>query len=140
MRRVRSKRNKSTELRLIAIFREKGLKGWRRNYPLIGKPDFVFPEFKIALFADGCFWHGHNCRNTHPKQNASFWEEKRERNIKRDQEVTAKLIQKGWLVIRVWECEIQKGIFEDRLFNILLDFQRFRSENTEAFPDLNETD
>ena len=55
MRQVKSKKNKSTELRLIEIFKQNGITGWRRNYPVKGHPDFVFPKKKIAVFVDGCF-------------------------------------------------------------------------------------
>lgn len=115
MRKVKSKKNKSTELKLIAYFKEKRITGWRRNFKLPGKPDFVFPRLRIAIFADGCFWHGHDCRNTRPEQNKDYWTAKRERNIKRDAEVTRILEEKGWKVIRIWECEIKKSNFGDRL-------------------------
>jgi DNA mismatch endonuclease (patch repair protein) len=115
MRQVKSKRNKSTELRLVKYFKENGIKGWRRNYKLLGHPDFVFLKHRIALFADGCFWHGHDCRNTRPKQNQAYWTAKREKNIKRDQEVNERLSAKGWTVIRLWECEIRTGAFEEKL-------------------------
>lgn len=115
MRKVKSKKNKSTELKLIAYFKEKKITGWRRNFKLPGKPDFVFPRLRIAIFADGCFWHGHDCRNTRPEQNKDYWTAKRERNIKRDTEVTKTLEEKGWKVIRIWECEIKKSDFGDRL-------------------------
>ena len=118
MRKVKSKRNQSTEMRLIAFFKAKGIKGWRRNYPLTGKPDFVFPKLKIAIFADGCFWHGHDCRNTRPEQNKEYWAKKRERNVRRDQDVTETLTRRGWNVVRIWECEIKKGDFEN--LNILI--------------------
>ncbi|MDR0575709.1 MAG: very short patch repair endonuclease [Tannerella sp.] len=107
MRKVKSNRNKSTELKLIALFKANKIKGWRRNYPLFGKPDFTFPTIKVVVFVDGCFWHGHNCRNTTPKDNADYWAKKRERNIKRDNEVTQILQNKGWKVIRIWECELK---------------------------------
>lgn len=58
MRQVKSKKNKSTELRLIEIFKQNGITGWRRNYPVKGHPDFVFPKQKIAVFVDGCFGMG----------------------------------------------------------------------------------
>ena len=74
MKRVRSKGNKTTELKLIEIFKDTGIKGWRRNYPVVGHPDFVFLDRKIAVFVDGCFWHGHDCRNTRPVENADYWE------------------------------------------------------------------
>lgn len=67
MKKVRSKKNKSTELRLIEIFKQYGVTGWRRNYPVKGHPDFVFLDKRIAIFVDGCFWHGHDCRNTKPE-------------------------------------------------------------------------
>lgn len=72
MRQVKSKKNKSTELRLIEIFKENGITGWRRNYPVKGHPDFVFPKKKIAVFVDGCFWHGHDCRNTRPADHQEY--------------------------------------------------------------------
>jgi len=107
MRQVKSSRNKSTELKLIAFFKANNIKGWRRNYPLFGKPDFSFPSIKVAFFVDGCFWHGHNCRNVTPKDNADYWTKKRERNINRDRKVTETLEAKGWTVIRLWECELK---------------------------------
>ncbi|NJL26105.1 MAG: hypothetical protein HC902_13685 [Calothrix sp. SM1_5_4] len=57
---IRSRYNRSTELTLIAIMRENEIKGWRRGRPLPGRPDFVFPRQRLAVFVDGCFWHG--CR------------------------------------------------------------------------------
>lgn len=107
MSKVRSKNNKSTELMLIQIFKENNIKGWRRHYPVKGHPDFVFLDKKIAIFVDGCFWHGHDCRNTRPSDNAEYWNKKRERNMKHDKEVTALFEQRGWTVIRIWECELK---------------------------------
>ena len=108
MRKVRSSGNKSTELKLIAVFRELGMKGWRRGYPVIGKPDFIFPKDRIAIFVDGCFWHGHDCRSTSPVANADYWTSKLDRNKRRDADVTALFEQRGWTVIRIWECELKK--------------------------------
>lgn len=108
MRQVKSNRNKSTELRLIEIFKQHNITGWRRNYPVKGHPDFVFLKQKIAIFVDGCFWHGHDCRNTRPENNSDYWQQKRERNIKHDQEVKATFEARGWIVLRIWECELKK--------------------------------
>lgn len=108
MKSIRSKGNKSTEERLITVFRENDIKGWRRHYKVDGHPDFVFLSQHIAIFVDGCFWHGHDCRNTIPKDNAEFWHVKRERNIARDKKVTAQFENRGWLVIRIWECELKR--------------------------------
>lgn len=102
--------NKSTELKLIQLFKQLGLKGWRRNYKIAGcKPDFVFHNKRIAVFADGCFWHGHNCRNLTPKQNSEYWQKKIENNRIRDKQINGRLERKGWKVIRVWECELEKN-------------------------------
>lgn len=109
MKAVKSKGNKSTELQLITIFKFRGIVGWRRNYPLIGHPDFVFPKKRIVVFADGCFWHGHNCRNVTPANNAEYWKKKIKRNKARDRAITRELTQKGWKVVRIWECAIKKG-------------------------------
>ena len=108
MSKVRSKNNKSTELALIKFFKENDITGWKRNYLVKGHPDFVFLDKKIAIFVDGCFWHGHDCRNTRPSDNAEYWQKKRERNIKHDKEITALFENRGWTVIRIWECELKK--------------------------------
>lgn len=105
---VHSKKNKSTELKLIEIFKKNNIRGWRRNYNVKGHPDFVFLDKKVAVFVDGCFWHGHDCRNTCPADNADYWQKKRERNMHHDKEITSLLQSRGWTVIRIWECELQK--------------------------------
>ena len=113
MRAVKSKNTKSTELKLIQYFRENHITGWRHSYQVKGHPDFVFLEKRIAIFVDGCFWHGHDCRNTRPADNAGYWAKKRERNIERDKEITARFEKRGWTVIRIWECELTKKFFEE---------------------------
>ena len=123
MSKVRSNNNKSTELALIKFFKDNKITGWKRNYPVKGQPDFVFLDKKIAVFVDGCFWHGHDCRNTRPSDNAEYWQRKRERNIKHDKEVTAMFENRGWIAIRIWECELKKknrDVLFDRL-SILTD-------------------
>lgn len=115
MRAVKSRGNKSTELKLIEIFKNLGIRGWRRGYKLFGNPDFVFPQKRVAVFVDGCFWHGHNCRNTKPAANADYWRKKIERNINRDILVSQTLTEKGWKVIRIWECQIKKMVLPNDL-------------------------
>ena len=105
---VHSKKNKSTELKLIDIFKRYGIIGWRRNYNVKGHPDFIFPRKKVAVFVDGCFWHGHDCRNTRPNDNAEYWQKKRERNMQHDKAVTEMFENRGWTVIRIWECELKR--------------------------------
>ena len=106
---VKPRKNKSTELRFISILKEKDIIGWRRNYPLIGNPDFVFPPLKIAVFIDGCFWHGCPSHCRMPSSNIKYWNNKIEKNKIRDTKITKLLKMKGWLVIRIWEHEIKIG-------------------------------
>ena len=108
MKAVKSRNAKTTELKMMQIFKELHIIGWRRTYPLIGKPDFVFPKKRIVLFVDGCFWHGHDCRNVTPSANADFWNAKRAYNKRHDKIVTETLVKKNWKVIRIWECELKK--------------------------------
>src|SRR5438128_1224525 len=107
MSRVKSKSNKTTEIRMVALLRQHGIKGWRRHAKLPGRPDFVWPRLHVAVFIDGCFWHGHECgRNLTSKTNSQFWAEKIATNRRRDAKVRRNLRRCGWSVIRVWECKL----------------------------------
>lgn len=108
MQKIKSKGNKSTEICLIQVFQGQGIKGWRRGYPVKGHPDFVFLKKRVAIFVDGCFWHGHDCRNTRPEENKDFWMKKIGRNIEHDKAVTKMFTDRGWKVLRIWECELKK--------------------------------
>jgi DNA mismatch endonuclease (patch repair protein) len=108
MSRVRGKGNKATELRLIQVSRANGITGWRRSSKLPGKPDFVFPKLKTAVFVDGCFWHGCPKHATWPKNRAAFWLAKITGNKARDRKVNRLLRAKGWKVARVWEHELKR--------------------------------
>lgn len=126
MRNVKSKDNKSTEQRLLSFFKENGIKGWRRRYQVKGHPDFVFLNQRIAIFVDGCFWHGHDCRNTRPKDNEEYWIKKRNRNKKHDAEITSIFEGRGWTVIRIWECELKtknRAILLQKLMPLLANEQ-----------------
>src|SRR5690349_20467360 len=87
MSRIRGRGNKDTELALIEVFRRYRITGWCRAYALFGKPDFVFPKSKLAVFVDGCFWHSCPKHATFPKGNASFWQKKLAGNRSRDRQV-----------------------------------------------------
>jgi len=67
--------------------------------------DIVFPGPRVAVFFDGCFWHGCPKHGTWPKNNAAWWREKIETNICRDRDTDRRLISSGWRVVRVWEHE-----------------------------------
>jgi len=75
---------------------------------MFGNPDFVFAQAKIAVFVDGCFWHGcpNHCRM--PKTNREYWENKIEKNKRRDRKVTRVLRSEDWNVIRIWEHELDE--------------------------------
>ena len=132
MSRIRSRGNRATELALVRVFRAEGITGWRRHHSLVLKvqsskfkvqssaarreprptgrvrPDFVFPQLRLAVFVDGCFWHGCPKHETKPKSNAAFWRKKFARNIARDRLVTRTLRREGWRVLRIWEHELAR--------------------------------
>lgn len=110
MSRIRSTGNITTERRLVLLLRTAGMRGWRRHLPISGHPDFVWPNAKVAVFVDGCFWHGHQCgKNITPKTNADAWREKIARNQARDHAATRELRKQGWTVVRIWECRLAKA-------------------------------
>lgn len=115
---VKSKNTKSTELKLISLLKKKSITGWRRNYPLIGKPDFVFSPAKIAIFIDGCFWHGCPLHCRMPSSNINYWNKKINKSKVRDKKISKTLKMKGWQVIRIWEHEIKSGRINSKLNRI----------------------
>ena len=110
MARIRGSGNKDTELQMIRLFRAQWVRGWRRNARVFGKPDFVFPKEKVAVFVDGCFWHRHpGCKFSYtPKSRLEFWLPKFQKNVARDRLVTSKLRKAGWRVLRIWECQLAR--------------------------------
>ncbi|HLX68726.1 MAG TPA: very short patch repair endonuclease [Verrucomicrobiae bacterium] len=109
MARVRSQGNERTELALLNILRRNKLTGWRRHPSLFGNPDFVFQKFKLAIFVDGCFWHGCPRHATQPASNRAFWQKKLARNKKRDRTVNQTLRQFGWKILRIWQHELKRS-------------------------------
>jgi len=118
MSRVKSSGNRSTEAAFVALMKERGIKGWRRNQPVFGKPDFVFRKARIAVFIDGCFWHAcpKHCRM--PASNRDYWVRKIGRNAERDKKVSRELRRQGWTVARIWEHEIKDGTVKRKLGRI----------------------
>ena len=134
---IRSRGNKATELALVKLFRVHHITGWRRQVALSirssrghetqtdgrqrGKPvrassrrllrvrpDFVFPRLRLAVFVDGCFWHGCPKHGTQPAGNRAFWRGKFAANKTRDRLVTRTLRKNGWRVLRIWEHELAR--------------------------------
>ena len=105
--RVRQK-DTAAELRLRRTLHARGLR-YRLHIPLLEKPrrvaDIVFRRRKLAIFVDGCFWHGCPQHGTSSKSNADFWRDKIETNKKRDLDTNQRLTAAGWRVLRVWEHE-----------------------------------
>lgn len=112
---VKSRGNQSTEKEMVRLLREYGLPGWRRHHPISGTPDFCWPRQKVALFVDGCFWHGcPRCYKT-PKSNIWYWKAKVARNRERDHRIDLLLRRGGWRVVRIWECRLQDKRTANRL-------------------------
>jgi DNA mismatch endonuclease, patch repair protein len=108
MSQIRGRGNKDTELALAKIFRAQHITGWRRNRPVFGKPDFVFTRLKLAIFVDGCFWHGCPNHCNQPANNQAFWRRKLTTNKARDRVVARTLRRAGWRVLRLWEHELAR--------------------------------
>ena len=119
MGRVRSAGNKSTEDKLIAVLKQNRVVGWRRKYPLFGKPDITFPKNKLVIFVDGCFWHACPRHGQVPESNRDFWVAKISANKKRDRLVDKKIKVMGWKVLRIWECELKNEKLLGRKINRL---------------------
>ncbi|MBM3782776.1 MAG: very short patch repair endonuclease [Acidobacteria bacterium] len=116
---VRSRENKSTERVVGRWLWENGLKGYRKHWPVKGRPDFAWPSIKVAVFVDGCFWHGCPCKAL-PKSNAEFWRQKIESNRRRDQSVSRHLRRQGWVVVRLTECAVRDGRGFERIRRAVL--------------------
>ena len=108
MSRIRGK-NTGPELLLRRYLWKSGFR-YRLHYKLPGRPDIVFVARKIAVFVDGCFWHGCPLHSVRPKTNSTFWNTKIQGNIDRDGKNQQLLEQEGWTVLRFWEHDIEKDL------------------------------
>lgn len=105
---IRSRGNRSTERVFAAFLRCARLRGWTLHHGgVVGRPDFFFLEKQVAVFVDGCFWHGCPKCFQAPRQNASFWARKIAANRHRDRTVDRTLRRQGIRVVRVWEHDIE---------------------------------
>ena len=101
---------KTTELALRARLIASGIRGWyMHSEELPGEPDFVFNKERLAIFVDGCFWHGCTKHRGIPETNSDFWRLKIRRNQQRDKKVTSELRKNGWSVLRFWEHDLSKN-------------------------------
>lgn len=111
---------RSTDTKPEALVRKylfsHGFRYRKNDKKLPGKPDIVLPKYKTVIFINGCFWHMHGCsRSRLPKSNLEYWKPKIDKNIERDRIVRSKLSELGWNVIVVWECELKKKNFDNRM-------------------------
>lgn len=111
MRAVKGKDNKTTEVRLRLAFVRARLKGWKvRPRGIVGNPDFVFPESRLVVLTDGCFWHGcPKCYHSPIRTRSQYWLAKRKINRARDLSITRQLHRSGWRVLRFWEHQLQSS-------------------------------
>lgn len=109
MSRNRSRGAKSTEWRFRSLLMRAGIRGWAigHDFGLPGRPDIIFLQKRVAIFLDGCFWHGcRHCRSI-PTTNRQFWSTKIGENRKRDARAVRALRSMGWTAIRIWEHELK---------------------------------
>jgi DNA mismatch endonuclease (patch repair protein) len=119
MSRIKGK-NTGLEIRVRKALWAKGLR-YRLGFNIPGKPDLVFLSDRIAVFIDGCFWHGCPLHSTKPKTNKDFWHKKLQGNIERDRKVNHQLQEIGWIPFRIWEHEIEEDVNSviDRISELL---------------------
>lgn len=105
-------RGKDTKLELVvrrALWKD-GYRYRKNNRKLLGTPDISFPNLKIVVFLDSCYWHGCPLHFKIPKTNTYFWQQKINRNIERDNEVSNHYLEEGWILLRFWEHEVYKNL------------------------------
>lgn len=112
---IRSKGNATTELAFVRLLRNAKVSGWRRQVNLPGKPDFVFSSRRVAVFVDGCFWHG--CPRCYrlPDDNRPYWKAKVLANRRRDRRQTRELRSLQWRVLRIWEHALKSEAGRERI-------------------------
>jgi DNA mismatch endonuclease (patch repair protein) len=106
------KRDTRPELLVRRWLLDSGTPGYRLHWQVPGRPDIAYPEPKIAIFVQGCFWHGcERCRIQTPRYNGAYWADKIARNRARDKKNLEILRTAGWLVLELWECDARNRAF-----------------------------
>ena len=119
MSHIRSTNSKPEEIVRKYLF-SKGFRYRKNVRTLPGCPDIVLPKYHTVILVNGCFWHKHDCgRFVLPSSNTEYWIPKINRNVERDKQNHKKLIDMGWKVLIIWECELKKNVREDRLKRLI---------------------
>jgi DNA mismatch endonuclease, patch repair protein len=133
MSKVRSTGNRSTEKRVEASLKSAGITGWKKHPKRIsGCPDFYFPDAKVAVFVDGCFWHACPRCGRLPSSNAEYWIPKIDSNRRRDNRVRRHLRKQGLHVMRIWEHEVRRASWLPRLDRMMRKRRRTPQRSTNA--------
>jgi DNA mismatch endonuclease (patch repair protein) len=128
MSHIRSKNTKPEELVRKYLF-SKGFRYRKNVRKLPGCPDIVLSKYKTAIFVNGCFWHKHDCpRFVWPSSNQEYWIPKIMRNVQRDQEHYQELLESGWNVLVIWECQLKKKVFDSTMELLARSIQKDNSE------------
>lgn len=125
MSRIRSK-DTNPELVVRRFLFSEGFRYRIHVKHLPGKPDIVLSRFKTVVLVNGCFWHGHkNCKLfVMPKSNLAYWKPKIEKTILRDRAKKKALVEEGWNVVVIWECELQRERINTTLKNMANEISR----------------
>ena len=119
MSHIRSTNSKPEEIVRKYLF-SKGFRYRKNDRTLPGCPDIVLPKYHTVILVNGCFWHKHDCgRFVLPSSNTEYWIPKINRNVEQDKQNHKKLIDMGWKVLIIWECELKKNVREDRLERLI---------------------
>lgn len=121
MSHIRSTNSKPEETVRKYLF-SKGLRYRKNVRRLPGCPDIVLPKYRTVIFVNGCFWHKHDCgRFVWPSSNEEYWHQKISRNIERDAENQKLLMEQGWRVLVIWECQLKKKVVAENLLQLYND-------------------
>jgi DNA mismatch endonuclease, patch repair protein len=122
------------EIIVRSLVKEAGLSCAHKASPLPGRPDIVFPGLRKAIFVNGCFWHGHDCKSgrKRPRSNVAYWDAKLKRNKSRDRRVLRELRAKGWECVTIWECQLRqsKRVLQRIRQSTMIEVSRRRSLET----------
>jgi DNA mismatch endonuclease (patch repair protein) len=114
-------KNTKPEMLVRKFLHARGFRYKLHDKTLPGKPDLVLPKYKTVIFIHGCFWHGHkDCRYfVVPKTRTEWWLGKINGNIANDEKAQRALIEKGWLIVVIWECDLKSARLHDTLQELL---------------------